>query len=150
MKKVLLFMICLLASPCALAVDNATSAKYAYQALLEEQCEENLGFATGTKQHMQCRIFYENIFKYQAEYLTSYAQVDFIRKQIQNMDEECQDYWGDEDISKETLWECVQQKGSAMIIDNQRQKDLDDESDMLRRALHNDVRHPRPYRHRGF
>ena len=136
MRKLILLTTCLTLSAC-ISAEELEAAQYAYQSVLQEQCEDVLGFPIGTNQHMQCRMFYENMYKYQTSSYMTMSHVERIRAQIQSMTQLCQSYWGDQDMAQTALWSCIQQKGNDIIAENKRKKELEDQADMLNQAFGN-------------
>ena len=84
-----------------------------YQAALDRQCEETLGFTKGSEENMQCHLFYERLFRrlYPVSDSVSADVAEQVEKKIEKMNTTCEGYFKDGVISKSALWTCVQEQG---------------------------------------
>ena len=88
-------------------------AEARYQDVLENQCEEVLGFAEGTEAHMDCQLFYEKLFRrlYGISDSMSLSAVQRVEQKIEQLNTACQKHYGDKDIPAAALWRCIQKQG---------------------------------------
>lgn len=110
---------------------------YRYEETMRNQCEHALGFATGTQDYMNCRMFYDEYLP-AAGYSTtsmSFSNASRIQDKIDSLNQQCARYWGTDGISGKNLWSCVQQLGNKVIDEAAHQKELKEKQEMLTRSI---------------
>ena len=112
----------LLISACV-SEQEQREATYRYEEVMRNQCGQTLGFPSGTEGYMNCRMFYDEVFEYAGLNGTkSFSRVGQIQKRIEERNNECRRYWGQDGITRSALWSCIQKKENAFIDEAIHQK----------------------------
>ena len=125
----------LLISACV-SEQEQREATYRYEEVMRNQCGQTLGFPSGTEGYMNCRMFYDEVFEYAGLNGTkSFSRVGQIQKRIEERNNECRRYWGQDGITRSALWSCIQKKENAFIDEAIHQKELKEKEEMLSRSI---------------
>lgn len=136
MKKMFLLMTCLTLGACVSEQEQRESM-YRYEETMRNQCEHALGFRTGTQGYMNCRVFYDEYLD-SLGYSTSsmsFSRAQTIQRQVDALNNQCSRYWGQEGISGQYLWNCVQMFGNKQIEQAKHEKELKEQEEMLTRSI---------------
>ena len=137
MKKIgFIGLICLGLIGCVSEQERRESA-YRYEQTMRNQCEHTLGFQTGTRNYMECRMFYDKVLKY-ADFTTnsmSFNQAQRIQDYIDSGTKKCLNYWGTDRMEKSALWACIKEREQEQIDEAIHQKELKEKEEMLTRAI---------------
>lgn len=131
-----LILPCLILMGCVSEQEQRESM-YRYEETMRNQCEHTLGFAAGTQNYMNCRMFYDEYLA-AAGYSTSsmsFSNAQNIKNQIDSLNNQCSRYWGKEGISGVNLWNCVRQLGDKVIEEAEHQKELREKQQVLTRSI---------------
>ena len=136
MKKMLLLMTCLPLLGCVSEQEQRESL-YRYEETMRNQCEHVLGFRTGTQNYMNCRVFYDEYLEatgHATSYM-SFSKAQSIQREVDDLNNQCSRYWGQEGISGQYLWSCIQVFGNKQIEQAKREKELKEQEEMLTRSI---------------
>ena len=137
MKKHLkLILPCLVLMGCVSEQEQRESM-YRYEQTMRNQCEHTLGFAVGTQNYMNCRMYYDEYLPV-AGYSTtsmSFSNAQNIQNHIDALNNQCARYWGTSGIGGANLWNCIQQLGNKVIDEAEHQKELKEKQEMLTRSI---------------
>ena len=132
MRKFLLLGV-LIMTGCASAEEQRAAA-YRYEEMMRAQCAR-LGFSVGTQSYMSCRLFYDEYLKaYGYDSAYSLRGVQNMQSKIDGLTSQCSQYWGQSGVGS-YLWPCIQQLGQRQIEEIRRQKELQEQEDMLTRSF---------------
>ena len=122
----------------AQGADNNRIGEARYQAALDRQCEEVLGFQMGSDKNMKCHLFYEKLFRrlYHISDSVSKELADTIEKKIEKINTTCENYFKDGVISKDALWTCVQEHADMEREESTYQDMYRERQDYLRTIKH--------------
>jgi len=128
---------CLLLTAC-ISEQEQREASYRFEQLMRGQCEQTLGFRSGTEGYMNCRMFYDNLFEYAGLTGTmSYYRVQQIQNRVYETTNECRRYLGQSNMDKKALWACIQQKEQDYIDDVIHERELQEQEEILTRSIAN-------------
>ena len=134
MYKVLLPITFAVILTACISEEERLGSQYQFQSIIQDQCEQ-MGFKMGTTQSMQCQMFYEDVFKYEIDNYWSYSRVQQVENKMYQMRDQCQNYWGNKQISPSALWLCVQKKGQAMKEQAEHERQLKEQEELMRNAI---------------
>ncbi len=138
MKKNALFFIivCALLSGCISPEERAAS-KNRMNSILNQQCSVTMGFKQGTKDYMNCRMFYDDVLRYQGIDITymSLTRVDRFRVNLEDLNQTCMQYLGNFKPKAGEIWECVHKKEKDKIDEAIRKQQLKEQEEMQQRAI---------------
>lgn len=135
-QKLGILSLCVLLGACVSEQERRESM-YRYEQTMRNQCEHTLGFATGTQNYMNCRLFYD-------EYLAaigyptgsmSFSKADAIQSRINALNTKCTRYWGTQGLGGQNLWYCVRQLGDKQIEQAKHEQELQEQEEMLTRSI---------------
>ena len=135
-KIVIAGLVCTALCSCV-SPEEKLAAKNRMNATLNQQCAVTMGFKQGTEEYMQCRMFYDDVLRYNKIYINnlSLAEADSFRVKMEDLNQTCMQYLGNFNPPPGAIWNCVHKKEQDVIDEAIRKRDLKEEEEMRTRSL---------------